>query len=54
MVIIGVLIMGNPAEWYDNAGNQRIRTEVRRGMVLIAAVAFDSFIKSRRAKEVNA
>lgn len=54
MVIIGVLIMGILQNGMTMLGINEFVQKFVRGMVLIAAVAFDSFIKSRRAKEVNA
>ncbi|TCW23399.1 hypothetical protein EV208_11763, partial [Christensenella hongkongensis] len=50
----GVLIMGILQNGMTMLGINEFVQKFVRGMVLIAAVAFDSFIKSRRAKEVNA
>lgn len=54
MVIVGVLIMGILQNGMTMLGVNEYVQQFVRGMVLIAAVAFDSFMGSRRAKEVNA
>ncbi|AYH40130.1 ribose ABC transporter permease [Christensenella minuta] len=53
MVIIGVLIMGILQNGMTMLGINEFVQKFVRGMVLIAAVAFDSFIKAQRAKEVT-
>ena len=52
MVIVGVLIMGILTNGMTMLSVNEYVQQFIRGMVLIAAVAFDSFIKTRRAKEV--
>lgn len=54
MVIIGVLIMGILQNGMTMLGISEFVQQFVRGMVLIAAVAFDSFIKAQKAKEVVA
>ena len=53
MVIIGVLIMGILQNGMTMLGINEFVQKFVRGMVLIAAIAFDSFIKAQRAKEVT-
>lgn len=52
MVIVGVLIMGILTNGMTMLSINEYVQQFIRGMVLIGAVAFDSFIKERRAKEV--
>lgn len=50
MVIIGVLIMGILQNGMTMLGINEFVQQFVRGLVLIAAVAFDSFVKKRKAK----
>lgn len=54
MVIIGVLIMGILTNGMTMLGISEFVQQFVKGFVLIAAVAFDSFIKAQRTKEVTA
>ncbi len=54
MVIVGVLIMGILVNGMTMIGISEFVQQFVKGMVLIAAVAFDSFIKGRKAKNVAA
>jgi len=52
MVIIGVMIMGVLTNGMTMLSINEYIQQFVKGMVLIAAVAFDSFIKTQRAKQV--
>lgn len=52
MVIIGVMIMGILTNGMTMLSINEYIQQFIKGMVLIAAVAFDSFIKSQRAKQI--
>ncbi len=52
MVIVGVLIMGILTNGMTMLSINEYVQQFVKGMVLIVAVAFDSFVKSQRAKDV--
>jgi ribose transport system permease protein len=52
MVIVGVLIMGILTNGMTMLSINEYVQQFVKGMVLISAVAFDSFVKAQRAKDI--